>query len=82
VIVPFFQLLAWVPTASYDAEPVPPTELCSLIHEKIKKHDDTWRQKLASLEWAIEDEETLKLLYGDETLEKVSVAKFLDYEAL
>ncbi|KAF9484260.1 hypothetical protein BDN70DRAFT_872756 [Pholiota conissans] len=69
-IIPFFQLMAWEPTSTDDdTEAEPPTELRLLVHEKIKKQDDLWRQKLRSFNWNIEDEATLQLLYGKNELE-------------
>ncbi|KJA23767.1 hypothetical protein HYPSUDRAFT_66143 [Hypholoma sublateritium FD-334 SS-4] len=72
-IAPFFQLLAWEPWESSDSvsetSPVPAAELRSLVHEKMKRQDEAWRRKLQSLNWTVEDETTLQLLYGKEPLE-------------
>ena len=76
-IAPFFQLLAWEPWEPSDSvsetSPVPAAELRSLVHEKMKRQDEAWRRKLQSLNWTVEDETTLQLLYGKEPLESVSV---------
>lgn len=62
--------------------PVPAAELRFLVHDKIKQEDEAFRRKLQSLNWTVEDETTLQLLYGKEPLEAVSPQNGAQYELL
>jgi hypothetical protein len=47
-------------------------ELRNLIKEKVKSQDTVFRAQLLSINWTIEDELTVRLLYGDRPVETVS----------
>jgi len=47
-------------------------ELRDLIKEKVKSQDTVFRAQLLSINWTIEDELTVRLLYGDRPVETVS----------
>jgi hypothetical protein len=49
-----------------------PMELRNLIKEKVKSQDSVSRSQLLSINWTIEDELTVRLLYGDRPVETVS----------
>jgi hypothetical protein len=49
-----------------------PMELRNLIKEKVKSQDSVFRSHLLSINWTIEDELTVGLLYGDRPVETVS----------
>ena len=49
-----------------------PMELRNLIKEKVKSQDTVFRANLLSINWTIEDELTVRLLYRDRPVETVS----------
>ena len=49
-----------------------PMELRNLIKEKVKSQDTLIRAHLLSINWTIEDEYTVEILYGDRLVETVS----------
>ena len=72
---PMFVLLAWEPRG----QQLPPTtfELRSLVRDKVHAQDAEVRAHLETLQWNIEDESVLRLLYRDTPLEKVRTLLFL-----
>jgi len=66
---PIFVLLALEPRG----QQLPPTtiELRSLVQNKVHAQDSAVRAQLETLQWNIEDESVLRLLYGDKPLETV-----------
>jgi hypothetical protein len=72
---PIFTLLAWEPQGQ---QPPPTTiELRSLVNDKVHAQDGPLRARLETLQWNIEDESVLKLIYGDTPLEQVRTLLFL-----
>ena len=63
---PIFVLLTLEPRGQHP----PPTkiELRSLVQNKVHAQDATLRAQLETLQWNIEDESVLRLLYGDKPL--------------
>ena len=49
-----------------------PMELRNLVKEKIKSQDTVFRAHLLSINWTIEDELTVRLIYRDRPVETVS----------
>lgn len=49
-----------------------PMELRNLVKEKIKSQDTVSRAHLLSINWTIEDELTVRLIYRDRPVETVS----------
>jgi hypothetical protein len=47
-------------------------ELRNLIKEKVKSQDTVFRANLLSINWTIEDDLTVRLLYRDRPVETVS----------
>ena len=72
---PIFVLLALEPRG----QQLPPTtiELRSLVQNKVHAQDAALRAQLETLQWNIEDESVLRLLYGDKPLETVRNFLFL-----
>jgi len=66
---PIFVLLALEPRGQQS----PPTtiELRSLVEGKVHAQDAAMRAHLETLQWNIQDESVLRLVYGDMPLEKV-----------
>jgi hypothetical protein len=51
--------------------PLIPHELHSLVKDKVHAQDTALRAQLETLQWNIEDESVLRLVYGDKPLEQV-----------
>ena len=66
---PIFVPLPWEPRG----QKLPPTtiELRSLVKDKVHAQDAALRAHLETLQWNVEDESVLRLVFGDTPLEKV-----------
>jgi hypothetical protein len=67
--------LAWEPRGQQ--LPATTVELRSLVKDKVHAQDAALRAHLETLQWNIEDESVLRLVYGDMPLEKVRTFVFL-----
>jgi len=68
---PIFVLLAWEPRGQQ--LPTTTFELRSLVHDKVHDQDAALQAQLEKLQWKIEDESVLRLVYGDRPLETVRI---------
>jgi len=56
--------------------PLTTIELRGLVQNKVHAQDAALRAQLETLQWNIEDESVLRLLYGDKPLETVRTCLF------
>ena len=71
---PIFEPLACEPHGQQ--LPATTIELRSLVKDKVHAQDAALRAQLDKLQWNVEDESVLRLLYGDMPLEKVRTFVF------